>query len=402
MRIRLDRWLTALALASRSEGKVLIRRGAVTVNGRTVLDPGAVFETEEAHLALGGRPIDGRTERHVMMNKPSGLLTAARDRKQPTVMDLLPPSYASLGCMPAGRLDKDTTGILFLTTDGELNHRLLSPGRHVDKVYRARVSGRLTEADVRAFAAGLALSDFTAMPAELLILEAGDAESLFKLGRYYEKGLFVNRDDEQALRCYRDAAEAGYAQAWVYLGRLYDAGVIVKPDAVFALECYRKAADMGSAQAYWYLGSFYEEGTGVEQNYGMAMDYYQMAADRGDADSWMSLAYMWLQGKGVEADQQKALEYYEKAASLGSSLACDYLGYLYMTGTLVTRDTAKGIEWYEKAAGLGNARSMYALGYAYQCGQGVAISMDEALKWYEKAALAGHKNAYLVWKAYRK
>lgn len=178
MRIRLDRWLTALALASRSEGKGLIRRGAVTVNGRTVLDPGAVFETEEAHLALGGRPIDGRTERHVMMNKPSGLLTAARDRKQPTVMDLLPPAYASLGCMPAGRLDKDTTGILFLTTDGELNHRLLSPGRHVDKVYRARVSGRLTEADVRAFAAGLALSDFTAMPAELRILEAGDAESL--------------------------------------------------------------------------------------------------------------------------------------------------------------------------------------------------------------------------------
>ena len=68
---------------------------------------------------------------------------------------------------------------------------------------------------------------------------------------------------------------------------------------------------------------------------------------------------------------------------------------------MVTRDTAKGIEWYEKAAGLGNARSMYALGYAYQCGQGVAISMDEALKWYEKAALAGHKNAYLVWKAYK-
>ena len=76
----------------------------------------------------------------------------------------------------------------------------------------------------------------TAFPALRVLAASGDAESLFKLGRYYEKGLFVNRDDEQALRCYRDAAEAGYAPAWVYLGRLYDAGVMVKPDAAFALD----------------------------------------------------------------------------------------------------------------------------------------------------------------------
>ena len=72
-----------------------------------------------------------------------------------------------------------------------------------------------------------------------------------------------------------------------------------------------------------------------------------------------------------------------------------------MTGSLVPSDTEKGLSWYKKAAELGNARSMYALGYAYQCGQGVEINMEEALRWYEKAALAGHKNALLVWNAFK-
>ena len=85
-------------------------------------------------------------------------------------MDLLPEVYASIGCMPVGRLDKDTTGLLFLTTDGELNHRLLAPGRHVDKIYRAEVDGPLTQAHVDAFAAGLHLSDFDAQPAKLEII----------------------------------------------------------------------------------------------------------------------------------------------------------------------------------------------------------------------------------------
>jgi 16S rRNA pseudouridine516 synthase len=112
-----------------------------------------------------------------MLNKPAGLLTAARDRKQPTVMDLLPGEYAGIGCMPVGRLDKDTTGLLLLTCDGEMNHRLLAPGRHVDKVYRASVSGRLTEREVLVFAEGLELSDFRAKPAELRILTAGEESS---------------------------------------------------------------------------------------------------------------------------------------------------------------------------------------------------------------------------------
>lgn len=174
---RLDRWLVTLGVGSRSQVQKLVKSGAVQVDGQTVRDPSQSFVGTEP-LTLRGAPLDGRLTRHVMLHKPAGLLTAARDSKQPTVMDLLPPAYASLGCMPVGRLDKDTTGLLLLTTDGELNHRLLAPGRHVDKTYRATVDGPLTADHVAAFAAGLRLSDFDAQPAALEILSSGDAESV--------------------------------------------------------------------------------------------------------------------------------------------------------------------------------------------------------------------------------
>ena len=168
--LRLDRWLVTLGLGSRSEIQKLVKKGGVKVNGMPVKDPGMQVDEKSAALTVNGQPVDGRLTRHVMLHKPAGLLTAARDKKQPTVMDLLPEAYASIGCMPVGRLDKDTTGLLFLTTDGELNHRLLSPGRHVDKTYLAEVDGTLDERHAAAFAEGLHLSDFDAQPAKLEIL----------------------------------------------------------------------------------------------------------------------------------------------------------------------------------------------------------------------------------------
>ncbi|MBQ3705194.1 MAG: rRNA pseudouridine synthase [Clostridia bacterium] len=181
MKIRLDRWMTALGLCSRSEAKNLIRKGTVRVNGKTLSDPASSVETEQDTLFFQGSSVDGRLVRHVMLNKPAGILTAARDPKQPTVMELLLPVYASIGCMPVGRLDKDTTGLLILTCDGEMNHRLLSPARHVDKVYEARVTGRLTEREIRAFAEGLDLHEFTAQPALLEIEKAGEDDSLARV-----------------------------------------------------------------------------------------------------------------------------------------------------------------------------------------------------------------------------
>ena len=106
-----------------------------------------------------------------MLNKPVGVLTAAVDRKQKTVLDLLPKSFGTCGCMPVGRLDKDTEGLLILTTDGELAHRLLSPKRTVWKCYLAAVDGPLSSDDQEAFESGIPLSDMVALPAKLEIIE---------------------------------------------------------------------------------------------------------------------------------------------------------------------------------------------------------------------------------------
>ena len=184
--LRLDRWLVTLGVGSRSEMQKLIRKGGVKVNGAMVKDPGAQVDENTAELTVNGAAVDGRLTRHVMLHKPAGLLTAARDKKQPTVMDLLPDVYNAIGCMPVGRLDKDTTGLLFLTTDGELNHRLLSPGRHVDKTYLAEVDGPLDDSHVAAFAEGLHLSDFDAQPAKLEIIAPQTGRVTVHEGKFHQ------------------------------------------------------------------------------------------------------------------------------------------------------------------------------------------------------------------------
>lgn len=185
MTMRLDKLLARLGEASRSGCRELLKAGRVRVNGETVRS-GAYPVPEGAAVTLDGQALDCRMDRYLMMNKPAGVLTAKEDARQRTVMDLLPPSYASLGCMPVGRLDKDTTGLLLLTTDGELAHRLISPARHVDKVYEALVEGALQPTDVEAFAAGLPLGDFTALPAKLEILAPDRGRVTVREGKFHQ------------------------------------------------------------------------------------------------------------------------------------------------------------------------------------------------------------------------
>lgn len=174
--LRLDRLLAALALGSRSQVREMVRAGRVRVNGALQRSPQAHVMPGDC-LLVDDAPVDARLTRHIMLYKPCGVLTAARDPKQPTVLDLLPSVYRACGCMPAGRLDKDTEGLLLLTTDGTLAHLLLSPKRHVWKSYIAVVDGPLGANDVAAFADGIALSDFTALPARLEILSSSNAQA---------------------------------------------------------------------------------------------------------------------------------------------------------------------------------------------------------------------------------
>lgn len=183
--MRLDKMLSSLGVASRSGCRELLKSGRVRVNGQTIRD-GAHSVSEEDGIDLDGRRLDTRLTRHVMLYKPAGVLTAAEDARQTTVMDLLPDVYRALGCMPVGRLDKDTTGLLLLTTDGELAHRLIAPNRHVDKIYLAQVEGALTEADAAAFAAGIPLTDFTALPAVLEILSSSCGRVTVREGKYHQ------------------------------------------------------------------------------------------------------------------------------------------------------------------------------------------------------------------------
>ena len=148
---RLDKFLCDSGVGTRSQVKLILKAGRVAVDGRVEKDNGRKIDPSSQRITLDGEVLGGKRRVVVMLNKPAGLLTAARDKKQPTVMDLLPDVYSAIGCMPVGRLDKDTTGLLFLTTDGELNHRLLSPGRHVDKTYLAEVDGPLDDSHVAAF-----------------------------------------------------------------------------------------------------------------------------------------------------------------------------------------------------------------------------------------------------------
>ena len=171
---RLDKIIASTGRFSRKEVKELIRQGVVTVDGVPARSAEEKADPETAEIAVNGEVVTYRRYTWVMLNKPAGYLSATEDGRGPTVLDLLPRELQKQGLFPVGRLDKDTEGLLLLTNEGALAHDLLSPKRHVDKVYYARTEGRLTEADCEAFAAGLVLPDgLRCQSGRLEILSAG-------------------------------------------------------------------------------------------------------------------------------------------------------------------------------------------------------------------------------------
>lgn len=184
---RLDKVLAATGRWSRREVKELVRYGRVTVDGRCAAAPEEKIDPARAQLRVDGEEIRYEPFVYVMLHKPAGILTATEDSRQRTVVDLLPEHWRKRGLAPVGRLDKDTEGLLLLTDDGALAHRLLSPKYHVDKTYFAKVEGRLTEADRDAFAAGLVLGDgLVCRPAGLEILTDDTCLVTLQEGKFHQ------------------------------------------------------------------------------------------------------------------------------------------------------------------------------------------------------------------------
>ena len=188
MAMRLDKYLADMGLGTRSEIKKAVRKGRVSAGGRVLTDPGAKVGPEDEVL-FDGKAVTYEPYVYYMLHKPAGVISASEDRRERTCVDLIDePRRRDL--FPVGRLDRDTEGLLLITNDGDLCHRLLAPSRHVDKVYYVRVSGRITEEDVHRFAEGLQVdADFRAMPAQLRILRSdsvSEVEVVIREGKFHQ------------------------------------------------------------------------------------------------------------------------------------------------------------------------------------------------------------------------
>ncbi len=172
--LRLDKFLADLKVGTRTEVKELIRKGRVTVDGEVTKRPEQKVSVTESIVCVDSENVTYTSFEYYMLNKPAGVVSASSDKFTKTVVDLIE-TASRKDLFPVGRLDKDTEGLLLITNDGELTHRLLSPKKHVDKVYYAKIKGMVTKEDQCLFAKGLVVDeDFTAMPAKLDIIKADE------------------------------------------------------------------------------------------------------------------------------------------------------------------------------------------------------------------------------------
>lgn len=184
---RLDKRLADTGNWSRKEARELIKAGRVTVAGETVRQIDHKVSPSEA-VWVDGQAIEAAGPVYLMLHKPDGVVSATEDPHEKTVLSLLPERYQKLGLFPVGRLDKDTEGLMLLTDDGPLAHRMLAPKSHVDKVYYVEVDGILDEADRIAVEQGITLADgYTCLPGELEILHGGHcANIILREGKYHQ------------------------------------------------------------------------------------------------------------------------------------------------------------------------------------------------------------------------
>lgn len=205
--LRLDKYLSDCGVGTRSEIKKLIRSGAVRVDGVNKATPDTKIDETSATVYFNDRIIKYRKYVYLMLNKPQGYVSAVRDNHYKTVVELVPEEYKHFDVFPMGRLDIDTVGLLVLTNDGEMAHKLLSPARHVPKKYIAEVDGRVNDSDIACFKSGMDLGDFIAKPAELRVIENTDlgcvAEVTIAEGKFHQIKRMFEKVGKKVLRLKR-------------------------------------------------------------------------------------------------------------------------------------------------------------------------------------------------------
>jgi 16S rRNA pseudouridine516 synthase len=175
---RLDKILSNMGCGSRKEIKDMAKKGMIKVDENIVKDPSQHVDPASQEIVVNGEVIIYRDKVYIMLHKPPGVISATEDAREETVVDLMP-EYQHFSLFPVGRLDKDTEGLLLLTNDGKLTHDLLSPKKHIPKLYYAKIEGVVGSNDVLAVEEGIVLDDgYKTLPGQLEIIQAGDTSEI--------------------------------------------------------------------------------------------------------------------------------------------------------------------------------------------------------------------------------
>lgn len=183
---RIDKIIASQGLYSRSDVKYLVSRKRVAIDGEVVRSSSQKADPEKNVITIDGKPLTVKNQIYLMLHKPKGYVSATEDKEHQTVLALVPSEFKGRDLFPAGRLDKDTTGLMIITDDGVLAHNILSPRKHVQKVYGVELDIPVTEEMQKGFAAGVELNDGLCKEASLIITGERTAEVTLREGRYHQ------------------------------------------------------------------------------------------------------------------------------------------------------------------------------------------------------------------------
>ena len=183
---RIDRIISEQTNYSRKEIKKLISRGLIYVNNKQVKKTECKFDEKDISLKIGAEEIDIKNHIYLILNKPKGFVSTTDVIKENSVLNLLPEKYKKRNLFPAGRLDKDTTGLMIITDDGQFAHNILAPNKHVKKVYEVKIDIPVSSIMKEGFEKGIKLNDGVCKPAILNIREKYTAEVILSEGRYHQ------------------------------------------------------------------------------------------------------------------------------------------------------------------------------------------------------------------------